>query len=130
MRFQIGFLDWEVIALELQPLKLPSVAACRIMLASFGFFWRIKQRLCLCAKGQLCFSMFFIASILLHLARFNGELKDESIFKEIPSYHRKSMFESLVVKAKEAEEDAEKALMPLLLCGFTPSPFCSHMFAL
>lgn len=41
--------------------------------------------------------------------RFHGELKDEGIFKEIPSDHRKSMFESLVVKAKEAEEDAEKA---------------------
>eukprot|EP00434_Breviolum_minutum_P001380 symbB.v1.2.001213.t1/scaffold66.1/size357995/16 len=39
---------------------------------------------------------------------FHGELKDEGIFKEIPSDHRKSMFESLVVKAKEAEEDAEK----------------------
>ncbi|CAK8991092.1 unnamed protein product [Durusdinium trenchii] len=39
---------------------------------------------------------------------FNGELKDESIFNEIPKDHRKSMFESLVVKAKEAEEDAEK----------------------
>ena len=81
-------------------------------------------------RGSCVFSMFFIASILLHLARFNGELKDESIFKEIPSDHRKSMFESLVVKAKEVEEDAEKALMPLLLCGFTPSPFCSHTFAL
>lgn len=38
-----------------------------------------------------------------------GELKGEAVFNDIAEEHRKSMFESLVVKAKEAEEDAEKA---------------------
>ncbi|CAJ1328212.1 unnamed protein product [Effrenium voratum] len=39
---------------------------------------------------------------------FQGELKGEAVFNDIAEEHRKSMFESLVVKAKEAEEDAEK----------------------
>lgn len=78
--------------------------------------------------------------------RFHGELKDESIFKEIPSDHRKSMFESLVVKAREAEEDAEKARFKKVFPKFSKhisrvhpnvfmswdqvrvSPFCTHAF--
>ena len=40
---------------------------------------------------------------------FKTELKDEAVFKEISEEHCKEHFESLVSKAKEVEEDADKA---------------------
>mmetsp|Transcript_21153 Transcript_21153/g.39761 ORF Transcript_21153/g.39761 Transcript_21153/m.39761 type:complete len:577 (+) Transcript_21153:51-1781(+) len=39
---------------------------------------------------------------------FKGELKEEQVFKDISEEHCKSAFESLVSKAKEVEEDADK----------------------
>merc|ERR1712056_1940 len=39
---------------------------------------------------------------------FEGELKDETAFKDLTHEHRKAAFESLVQKAREAEEDADK----------------------
>eukprot|EP00933_Yihiella_yeosuensis_P015794 TRINITY_DN13658_c0_g4_i1.p1 TRINITY_DN13658_c0_g4~~TRINITY_DN13658_c0_g4_i1.p1 ORF type:complete len:555 (-),score=204.64 TRINITY_DN13658_c0_g4_i1:162-1826(-) len=39
---------------------------------------------------------------------FEKELKDEDGFKNLPEEHRKAAFESLVEKAREAEEDAER----------------------
>ncbi|CAE8679415.1 unnamed protein product [Polarella glacialis] len=41
-------------------------------------------------------------------ADFEAKLKDEAGFKELEEEHRKSAFESLVAKAKEAQEDEEK----------------------
>lgn len=39
---------------------------------------------------------------------FEGELKEETVFKDLTHEHRKAAFESLVQKAREAEEDADK----------------------
>ena len=40
---------------------------------------------------------------------FKTELKDEAVFKDISEEDSKAHFESLVSKAKEVEEDADKA---------------------
>jgi len=40
---------------------------------------------------------------------FEGELKGEAVFKELGEEQCKAVFESLVTKAKDAEEEADKA---------------------